>query len=330
MRVFKLLFLTVVVAACDTMSPSEPGNLVPQTVAENPSLPSFDMNGARFHGETFGSPSKPVIIFLHGGPGGDYRGLLRLKDRHNGYSLADEYFLVFWDQRGSGLSERRNKRELTRDVFTADLDSLIKRYSPQQPVYLIGESWGGMYATMYINAHPQRVAGAVLIEPGPLTGATAERIADDMFDLDPRREWLNDYAWSSQFLTADDHQRMDFEMFLGARESQPKFGLSKTDESPSWRLGAAVNKYLAEDGMENGKYTYDFTNNLSAYDTPVQFIAGAMSQVLGPSLQNEQVQHYSSASLKVFEGAGHDVAWVKAGDVVAQIRTYLNARKGGN
>ena len=39
-------------------------------------------------------------------------------------------------------------------------------------MYLIGTSWGGMYATRFINAFPERVAGAVLIEPGPLDGAT--------------------------------------------------------------------------------------------------------------------------------------------------------------
>lgn len=326
----RLALIGALVAACDTMSPSEPGNLVPRTVAEDPSLPAIDMNGARFHAETFGDATKPVIIFLHGGPGGDYRGMLRLANRYAGYSLADDHFLVFWDQRGAGLSQRVEKEQLTLDVYLDDLNTLIDRYSPNRPVYLIGVSWGGMYATSYINTYPQRVAGAVLIEPGPLDGETAERIKGDMFDLDLGSEWLNDWAWNSGFLTPDDHARMDYERALGIRDAQPKFGQSRTDPEPSWRLGAAANRYIQEDGQENGVSTYDFTDHLSAFTTPVLFMAGANSQVLGESLQSQQVLKYPAASLVVINGAGHDVAWIKAAETLTHIRTYLNAREGTN
>jgi proline iminopeptidase len=325
-----LLLVGLIAAACDTMSPSESGNLVPRTVAEDASIPAIELNGSRFHAETFGNPTKPVIVMLHGGPGGDYRGLLRLANRYNGYSLTDEYFVVFWDQRGSGLSQRHGKSMLTIDAYLDDLNAIVNRYSPARPVYLVGHSWGGMYATAYINKYPQRVAGAVLIEPGPLDGATNERIKDDIIDINLGSEWLNDWAWNSQFLSPDDHARMDYERMLGSKDAQPKFGLSTVDPEPAWRMGAAASRYIAEDGQDsNGKFNYDFTTNLASYTTPVLFIAGALSQVLGESLQTEQVQRYPSATLKVVNGAGHDVQWVKTGEVLTQIRTYLDARKGG-
>ena len=108
-RWLPLALVGLAATACDTLSPTEPGALVPRTVTEDLTLPAIEMNGARFHVQTFGNPANPVIVFLHGGPGGDYRSLLALGERHNGYSLADDYFLVYWDQRGSGLSERQNK-----------------------------------------------------------------------------------------------------------------------------------------------------------------------------------------------------------------------------
>jgi proline iminopeptidase len=315
--------------ACETLDPTAPGNLVPRTVAEDPSLPAIDMNGSRFHFETFGNPANPVIVFVHGGPGSDYRSLLRLAERHNGYSLTDEYFLVYWDQRGTGLSKRHDKSLLTLDVYRSDFDSLVNRYSPGRPVLLIGESWGGMFATEFINRSPQRVAGAVLIEPGPLDGATAARIENDIFDLDMTSEWLNDFAWASQFLSPDDHIRMDYERMLGAKNSQPKYHENKENPSPVWRMGAAASRYIAEDGQdENGHWDYDFTTNLAAFTTPVLFLAGAWSEVQGESLQQEQILHYPSASLQVIDGAGHDVAWVKTPEVLAQIRTYLDGLKG--
>jgi proline iminopeptidase len=317
--------------ACETLGPNEPGNLVPPTVAEDLSLPAIEMNRSRFHVETFGNPANPVIVFLHGGPGGDYRSLLSMAQRYNGYSLADEYFLVYWDQRGSGLSMRHDKDVLTLDVYNADLNALVNRYSPSRPVFLIGESWGGMYATQYINQYPQRVAGAVLIEPGPLDGATYEHIKDDLFDRDLSAEWLNDIAWNSQFLSPDDHARMDYERLLGFGMGQPRFHVRSDNPEPMWRMGAAANRYLQEDGQDDhGVAVYDFTANLSAFTTPVLFIAGSLSEVLGPSLQQDQMLRYSSASLQIVNGAGHDVAWIKTTEVLTHMRNYLDALKGGS
>lgn len=331
MRKLNWLPLALVgLGACDAMDPEEPGNLVPATVVEDPGLPAIDMNGTRLHLETRGDPANPVIVFLHGGPGGDYRSLLTLGDSHGGYSLAGEYFLVYWDQRGAGLSARQGKDQLTQAVYRSDLDTLIDRYSPSRPVYLIGVSWGGMFATDYINRHPERVAGAVLIEPGPLNGATAERIKDDLFDLDLGSEWLNDWAWNSQFFSPDDHARMDYERMLGVKNAQPRSHVrTDVDPEPAWRMGAAANRYITEDGQDDGgKFNYDFTTRLAEYTTPVLFVAGSLSEVLGPALQEQQVLHYPSASLYVVNGAGHDAHWTHTQEVLAQVRAYLDARRG--
>jgi len=316
--------------ACNVMSPDDPGALVPRTVAEDPSLPAIEMNGSRFHLETFGDPSNPVIVILHGGPGSDYRSMLPLKERLDGSSLVDEYCLVFWDQRGAGLSKRHDREELTIDIYINDLNTLIDRYSPGRPAYLIGLSWGGMYATRYINEYPQKVAGAVLIEPGPLDGATMERIKDDLYDFSLGAEWLNDWAWNSQFLSPDDHVRMDYERLLGMRDGQPRLHISKTNPEPFWRLGAAANRYITEDGQDDdGVFTYDFTTNLQAYTTPVLFIASSWDEVLGASLQREQMLRFPSASLEIVDGAGHDVVWIQPVEVCKHVRAYLDARRGG-
>src|SRR3954471_18440085 len=156
-------------AAC--LDPAEEGNLVPRTAGEDSSIPAIALNGSTFHVETFGDPSAPVIVVLHGGPGHDYRGLLRLRDPVNGLRLEDRYRVVFWDQRGSGLSERHAESQISLAAYDQDLTTIIDRFSPGRRVVLLGHSWGGMYATRYISLHPEKVAGAVLMEPGPLTGA---------------------------------------------------------------------------------------------------------------------------------------------------------------
>lgn len=323
-----LALIALVLPACETMEPNEPGALVPRTVEEDRNLPAIEMNGLRFHAETLGNPANPVIIFLHGGPGGDYRSMLRLAEPFGAPGLAEDYLLVFWDQRGAGLSQRVGKDQLNIDAYLDDLNTLADRYSPGRPVYLLGISWGGMYATAYINKYPARVAGAVLIESGPMDGVTAERIGKDVWPIDLRAEWLNDYAWSAGFFTPDDHARMDYERTLGVRDGQPRFHQSRSNPEPQWRMGATASRYVIEDGLTDGVFTYDFTDHLSAFTTPVLFIAGALSEVLGESLQSEQVKNYPQASLEVIGGAGHDVAWIKTQEVLTHVRAYLNAREG--
>ena len=85
-RTAALLMMAAGLAACEVYDPSEAGNLVPKTVDEDPTIPSIALAGTVFHAETFGDPSKPAIIFLHGGPGTDYRGLLLLDDPYDGYA----------------------------------------------------------------------------------------------------------------------------------------------------------------------------------------------------------------------------------------------------
>ena len=122
---------------------SEGGNLVPQTADADSRLPQLSFNHSTFHLETFGDAEAPVIIMLHGGPGVDYRGLLRLRNPVDGRRLEDDHLLVFWDQRGTGLSQRHDEKEhharrLRGRPRLADRSLLARR-----PVVLLGHSWGG-------------------------------------------------------------------------------------------------------------------------------------------------------------------------------------------
>lgn len=126
----------------------QPGNLVPKTVDQDPSLPAIALNGTVLHAETFGHPDSAMLVVVHGGPGADYRYLLNCRA-----FAADGYFVVFYDQRGAGLSRRHGREAFTLQVTIDDLDAVIEHYhsSAGQKVFLLGHSWGAMLATAYIN-----------------------------------------------------------------------------------------------------------------------------------------------------------------------------------
>jgi proline iminopeptidase len=105
------------------------------------------------------------IIYLHGGPGGfiSDNNIAMLQP------LADTgYDVYLYDQVGSGRSSRlENIRDYTVQKHIDNLDEIIKNTGAEK-VILIGQSWGGILATLYVADHPDRVDKIILTCPGPI------------------------------------------------------------------------------------------------------------------------------------------------------------------
>jgi pimeloyl-ACP methyl ester carboxylesterase len=70
---------------------------------------------------------------------------------------------VAYDRAGhAGSTPDTQARSLTR--ICEDLDLLVQRLSPDQPVVLVAHSWGGPIVRCYADLHPDRVAGVVLVD----------------------------------------------------------------------------------------------------------------------------------------------------------------------
>jgi proline iminopeptidase len=317
------LLATTLLGAC--LDVSEDGNLVPKTADEDASLPQLSFNGSTFHLQTFGDAKAPVIIVLHGGPGADYRGLLRLRNPVDGRRLEDDHRLVFWDQRGTGLSQRHDEEDVTLAAYDADIDWLVDHFSPHRPVVLIGHSWGGMYTARYIARHPEKVAGAVLLEPGPLTGARFAKIQDRIMEFDPFSEWLNDYTWAQAVVSPAGHARADYLFMLGhLGASVSGYHSSTTDREPSWRLGTVAGAAIQRAGIVDGKPNWDFTRGLDRFTKKVLFEASANNTVIGEAFQREQMPDFPSAELSVVADSGHDFPWTQAEATLRPIFNYLD------
>jgi proline iminopeptidase len=101
---------------------------------------------------------RQVVILLHGGPG------LSLEEMRPYEALArPELRLVSYDQRGAGRSPS-GRLDLQSQV--ADLDG-VRRSQHANRIWLLGHSWGGMLAAAYTAAHPDQVAGLVLLDGAP-------------------------------------------------------------------------------------------------------------------------------------------------------------------
>ncbi len=315
------LSLTVALVVPGCLDPGDPGNLVPRTVEQDPSLPNIEVNGTMLHAETFGDPSAPMIVMLHGGPGGDYRSLLPYR------VLADDgYFVVFWDQRGAGLSQRHDASSFSFDQYLEDLRLVIEHFSssPAQPIVFVGHSWGAMYATWFVNEHGDyggRVAGSVLSEPGAFTSAGLKDYMARMFPpWGLTSEELNDALWSDAFMSPSDHARADFLLATKMLPGSPREHNDPNNPAPFWRKGAVANARTVEIALDQG---FDWTTHLGAFPHKVLFLRGELNENMPLAHQQELASHYAASEVITVLGAGHDAMWEKQAEFLAHIRAYL-------
>jgi pimeloyl-ACP methyl ester carboxylesterase len=131
-----------------TVSPGEPAALVDETgqpidgsISERVFV---QINGVR-HGMIIQSTdiSHPVLLFLHGGPG---MPEFFLNDTHP-TGLEQDFTVVWWEQRGAGLSYSRDipPQSMTVAQFIADTIAVtqhLRQRFAKDKIYLLGHSWG--------------------------------------------------------------------------------------------------------------------------------------------------------------------------------------------
>lgn len=110
--------------------------------------------------------------------------------------LPAERTFIAADMRGFGRTQHPQDGYWFPD-YLADLDALMDRLSPDEPLDLVGHSMGGNIATLYAGARPERVRKLVTLEGFGLARTTADQA--------PARytEWLDEVKRGVEFSTYD-------------------------------------------------------------------------------------------------------------------------------
>ena len=117
----------------------------------------------------YGNASNKVfLLFIHGGPGDDG---LEYREGIASEMLEEDYAVVYYDQRGQGLSEGKFKPEdVTISLMSDDLQAIvlaiINKYGDDISIFLLGHSWGGELGTDYLikDNYPSNIKGWVEID----------------------------------------------------------------------------------------------------------------------------------------------------------------------
>ncbi|MBX5483521.1 MAG: alpha/beta hydrolase [Myxococcaceae bacterium] len=313
--------LALLLGGC--LDPNDPGALVPPTASEDPGLPqlSVEVAGARrgLHVQTFGDPSLPPLFVIPGGPGADFRLLLPLA------ALADHHFVVMWDLRGAGLSDRVPNRELTLESIDEEVAAVKAHFAPDRKVSLVGHSFGGAVFLRYTARHPDDVEKLVMIEPMLFTAAARAGYSGGRpaAFAPPVQEAF----WQNEYLSPQDHAAADFKVAGAIREATRNFYCDgeEPDPYPLWRYGAIASEVVMARIGEAGP-DFDFSEGIDAFDGPMLLLAGSCG-ALGIDVQERfNVERVPGAEIVTIDGAGHISLFTsRADETIAALRSFLEA-----
>jgi len=119
-------------------------------------LEAIEINGVKqtvlIRGE---NKSNPLLLLLHCGPGTAQVGFAR----QYLHEMEQDFVVVNWDQRGSGLSytPEVTRESMTIEQFIQDtrelVEHLLRRFG-QKKLFVVGHSWGSILGTLVTARYP--------------------------------------------------------------------------------------------------------------------------------------------------------------------------------
>jgi pimeloyl-ACP methyl ester carboxylesterase len=310
------------------------GKPLPGSIA---TLETVTLNGTRQWVSIRGHDvTKPVLLFLAGGPGGSQL----TTERFALGELEKHFVVVNWEQPGAGKSfDAVNRATLTPERYIQDAHELVTQLRErfgQEKVYVLGESWGSALGVLLVQRYPELFHALVG------TGQMVAFLENDMMCYDFATEWAQERGDSGKVTS------------LARQGPPPYYGSGVALKQATYLLDTFnymnQNPAIADNGFntfrdlaapEYGLYDkvswfrgvletldvvypqlwdVDFRTQATKLDVPVYFLIGR-HDINAPTVLTEQFFAVLDAPHKEivwFEHSGHN-PWVSESDRFAEV-----------
>jgi len=134
-----------------------------------PSSSSYlPVRGLRYHVRTWGDPSAPKVILLHGAQDVSASWQFTVD------AMKKDWHFIAPDWRGYGMSQWSGSHSYWQPDLTADLNVLLAHFSPDEPARLMTHSLGGNIVGVYAGLKPERVRLFINVEGYNVPSVTIE------------------------------------------------------------------------------------------------------------------------------------------------------------
>ena len=282
----------------------------PRLLAEFPFTPRFlEVDGHRL--AYLDEGSGPPVVMVHGNPSWSYlyRNLVT--------ALCDRYRCIVPDHLGCGFSDKPQHHPYRLGNHLDNLDHLLAALVPDGPVRLIVHDWGGAIGMGWAGRHPERVAGAVVLNTAafpsprlplriavcrwPLLGALVVR-------------GLNGFARAAVHMAVT--RRMRPEVVAGF--------LAPYD---SWRHRVALHRFVQDIPMGPAHPSWstlvEIERSLATITCPLLLCWGGRDFCFDRSFYDEWQRRFPAAEAHFFPEAGHYVLEDALAEVLPPIERFL-------
>ena len=270
------------------------------------------MAGARFEvrvgaatlvGERWEGEGTPVVL-LHAG----------VADRRSWYGVAERLSApaIAYDRRGFGWSPPSAEPFTHLDDLLAVLDATV-----DGPVWLVGNSMGGVLALDAAVTAPDRVVGLALISPGVSGGPPPGEL-----DADTRRlEGPLDAAYEAG--DTDEVARLEAWLWLdGPASAEGRVG------GPARELALAMNRRILRNGVpgDAGAADVDAWSRLPELAVPTTLMWGDRDVPIEIDTARAIAARVPGARTQVLPGAAHMPSLEQPAELAAAIQASMSGR----
>jgi len=243
----------------------------------------------------------PPVYLLHGGPGETHRAYRPYLD-----VLAKDFTIVYYDERGCGLSSELPFAEAyTMEQLLRELESLRQELGHEK-ISLIGHSTGGILAVQYALAHRDRVDKLVVLS----SWASAEeftvyaRLATMTLSADRFRQ----YHGILDKLRQERRWPNGKELTVLVEIASPSsfFGRYSPEFEKDWKRRAAVSAFVNSGLSDEVFHKLDLCDRLAELaGLPTLVMSGAFDLITPPPVVRTFADRIDGAKFETFERSGH-------------------------
>ncbi|WP_106795184.1 alpha/beta fold hydrolase [Aquimarina sp. Aq78] len=292
---------------------------------------------------------KVFLIILHGGPGDtglSYRfGTFKNK-------IEKEYAVVYFDQRGSGMSQGNySENGISVDIMAEDVLALVKvmkrKYGNDSRFFLMGHSWGGTLGTATVLKDQNEFLGWIAVDglhnPSGMYSeyiSTFKKVAAEQIELGNNISFWEGTIDLANNVTTEYRQDHFFDMnnraFKAERRLVADNVINKVENDSDtffnynfittfWNRGNTISILTNQGLWENLSYT----NRLSEIKIPSLILWGKYDIVVPATFAQEAYDNLGSdiKELIIFERSGHAPMLSEADKFAEELIRFMNQNK---
>lgn len=339
-KTLKLLFLTAVIVSTSSCNNKKSDEAIEDTdikkvesINENVFI---DSNDTKLYAEIRGkNNTKPVILFLHGGPGDVALGLIPFQV-YAGKKLEENFVMVYLHQRGLVNSLAVPDSTQTIENHISDVENVIHYLNNKlnrEKIILMGHSWGGLLGSLYLIKEDFKVEKFIAIaSPFNFNKSNLE-------SLNYTLEWAKSTQKQEAILELSEQVKppintFDKQLVKSKWASQAYGGIAKNfsiekiindSDYKEIKIEWQVKTLDVAKAMFDSLNTINIENHINEVNVPILFMAGKNDANVPPITVKEVFDRYKNEKEFVLFENSHHLIFVDEPDFfVKEVKEFLS------